>query len=539
MRVTQPREIMRLNLNWGRATELLTAGPPSARVISRTHMSSTPYLYQGMVEVMDLQAGFNAKTLKASKAEDRVNACILDKATKSDAAAVPKHLWNKKIAETLSQEWGNQLKPTLDFSEPGNLLHSSACAKADDCSWWTWDKGSAIFGLKPMFDGPPPLNADRQPPYLDPSIKALVVKEKLSVVIDKGYIELTDIKFVEAMMFMFHVPKGKTGVRIVYLLNFLLHPDLRKYCRVDLSHLLPSAPNEPGGTGVWMRNAMSLKSSPHNSREGSLRAKPWDWVCLNIPGMESYDPTQPWISKLRSDGLDTTEITQYLDDAQITAPMEDLALECSSKMAKGLCWLGLLQDAARKQRSLSQEPGAWVGAMVSVSNGQVCKGVTKERWIKLQDQIRWIALQVNMLDKHTKAGLCGNDVYIYGPLPQGTVPHPEFLETPLGCKGILIIPHRHLEDGVPLHLPQGIERDLSKLARQRLDQLQVKEGRQVTSALLWVDLEARLLCEATGGSPLEMACLDTFQQEMPVVPTTTHGILRPCHLCFDVEVFQL
>eukprot|EP00536_Pseudo-nitzschia_multiseries_P002870 jgi/Psemu1/6501/gm1.6501_g len=46
---------------------------------------------------------------------------------------------------------------------------------------------------------------------------------------------------------------------------------------------------------------------------------------------------------------------------------------------------------------------------------------------------------------------------------------------------------------------------------------------------------AHLLCEDIGGSWLGMACLNTFQQEMPVVPTTTHhGILRPCHLCFDI-----
>eukprot|EP00536_Pseudo-nitzschia_multiseries_P009921 jgi/Psemu1/24553/gm1.24553_g len=65
------------------------------------------------------------------------------------------------------------------------------------------------------------------------------------------------------------------------------------------------------------------------------------------------------------------------------------------------------------------------------------------------------------------------------------------------------------------------------------DKLGERVGYQATSAPLWIDLEAHLLCEATGGSLLEMVWLDTFQQEMPVVPTTTHGILHPCHLCFD------
>eukprot|EP00536_Pseudo-nitzschia_multiseries_P011306 jgi/Psemu1/28460/gm1.28460_g len=34
------------------------------------------------------------------------------------------------------------------------------------------------------------------------------------------------------------------------------------------------------------------------------------------------------------------------------------------------------------------------------------------------------------------SSLCGNDVYVYGPLPQGTLPHPGFLETPPGRKGM-------------------------------------------------------------------------------------------------------
>jgi hypothetical protein len=69
-------------------------------------------------------------------------------------------------------------------------------------------------GLSPMFDSEPPTNSNRQPPYDDDKIKALV-KNKLDKVIMKGYVELTDIKFVEAMMFMFDVPKGD-NIRMVY-----------------------------------------------------------------------------------------------------------------------------------------------------------------------------------------------------------------------------------------------------------------------------------------------------------------------------------
>eukprot|EP00536_Pseudo-nitzschia_multiseries_P004073 jgi/Psemu1/9200/gm1.9200_g len=211
--------------------------PLLAQVISRSNMSSTPSLYQGVAEASDLEAGFDAKTLKA-KAEDRANA-IMDKATKSDNAAVPKHFWNGKIAEALSQ-------------------------------------------------------------------------------------------------------------MTTSVLELPIAPNLRKYCRVDLSQLLDSAPDESRATGVWMCNTMGLKSSPYHSVQGSLWAHriilgnpwdpknsyTWDWMRLNLPGMESDDPTKAWISKLQSDGLHAADITQYVDDVHITDRTEDLAWNCSNKMAK-------------------------------------------------------------------------------------------------------------------------------------------------------------------------------------------------------------
>ena len=41
------------------------------------------------------------------------------------------------------------------------------------------------------------------------------VKEKLEKMITKGYIKLTDIKFVEAIMYMVHVAKGD-DIHMVY-----------------------------------------------------------------------------------------------------------------------------------------------------------------------------------------------------------------------------------------------------------------------------------------------------------------------------------
>jgi len=101
--------------------------------------------------------------------------------------------------------------------------------RAQGVSWWKWDKGSSIFfwrwppdyqesasvGIAPMFVGDPPANKSRQPAYDDPEIRAKV-KKKLENVMDKGYIELVDNKLVEALMFMFHIPKGELDIRMVY-----------------------------------------------------------------------------------------------------------------------------------------------------------------------------------------------------------------------------------------------------------------------------------------------------------------------------------
>ena len=72
-----------------------------------------------------------------------------------------------------------------------------------------------------MFESDPPKTMEFQPPYSEDKIRAGVkdkVKEKLQMVLDKGYVELTDIQFVEALMYMFHIPKdqGKDNICMVY-----------------------------------------------------------------------------------------------------------------------------------------------------------------------------------------------------------------------------------------------------------------------------------------------------------------------------------
>jgi hypothetical protein len=127
----------------------------------------------------------------------------------------------KKLVKKCFWKWFESHGRDHTDQEEIKTAGEAAIAKAAETSWWEWKSGSTIFfwrwppdyqdvvrkGLLPMFDSEPPVNSDRQPPYDDNEIKEKV-KNKLDKVIMKGYVELTDIKFVEAMMFMFDVPKG-------------------------------------------------------------------------------------------------------------------------------------------------------------------------------------------------------------------------------------------------------------------------------------------------------------------------------------------
>ena len=58
-----------------------------------------------------------------------------------------------------------------------------------------------------MFLRPLPQSKDRQPKINDEELK-VKIKKKLEKVIDKGYIEITDIQMVKSIMYMFDVVKG-------------------------------------------------------------------------------------------------------------------------------------------------------------------------------------------------------------------------------------------------------------------------------------------------------------------------------------------
>lgn len=181
--------------------------------------------------------------------------------------------------------------------------------------------------------------------------------------------------------------------------NFWLHANLRRYSGVDLTVHFPE---ELKGTNksvlweVWTRPAMGLRPSPYQSVQGALVVKRqalgepsdegnvyrWNALELNLPGNESYVPSRPWISKRRQDGSLAADIHSYVDDERITGPTREETWAGSSKLAKLRAYLGL-QDAARKRREPSQEPGPWAGVVAHSRRGEpVYKLVTQIRWDK-------------------------------------------------------------------------------------------------------------------------------------------------------------
>ena len=109
---------------------------------------------------------------------------------------------------------------------------------------------------------------------------------------------------------------------------------------------------------------MGLKNSLYNIVQGALRAKrevmgdpgdeknafQWDPIIENLPCTATYDALEPFIRKVRKDGLLASELAQHVDNCRIIAATKDLAWRSSSQVAKGLCWLGL-QHAARKKKA--------------------------------------------------------------------------------------------------------------------------------------------------------------------------------------------
>ena len=119
----------------------------------------------------------------------------------------------------------------------------------------------------------------------------------------------------------------------------------------------------------------------------------WDSVRINLPGSASYDPQLPWIAKM-SEGKEASDTKVYVDDVR---PFGSSELKCRAtgkRASKITQYLGE-QDAARKYRPPSQEPGPWCGSFVTVKDENVYAYVSQKNWEKAKAFIMEWTTEVN------------------------------------------------------------------------------------------------------------------------------------------------
>eukprot|EP00980_Cylindrotheca_fusiformis_P024767 scaffold12423_cov140-Cylindrotheca_fusiformis.AAC.1 len=301
--------------------------------------------------------------------------------------------------------------------------------------WPKWYEQVIRDGLPVWFKRSPDFWKRPQPKGRDAKQHELI-KKKLGKVRDRRYVVPGE---VNSLTSFFAVPKGEDDIRMVYdgtksglndaiwvprfslptvnsmlravesktfmadfdigecFLNFVLHESMQALCGIDLSHFFGS---NSGGRKVlwerWARAAMGLKSSPYQAVQAVLVAKErvlgnrsdadnayrWDVVRLNLPGSKEYDPTLPWVSKIRiDDGEIACDLFIYVDDGRVTAPTEDECWKATRQAASILNELDI-QEAARKRRWGSRKPGAWAGSIVETMESGVYVMVDQEKWSK-------------------------------------------------------------------------------------------------------------------------------------------------------------
>ena len=307
-------------------------------------------------------------------------------------------------------------------------------------------RAMARDGVEVYFEQPGPTTREAQPVVSDPKLREMA-KAKILKVVKRRYLKTDGIK-IKSLIKYFAVPKGEDDIRLVYdatanrlnecvwappfwlptidtlvrgtnkdswmtdrdvgdmFLNFQLHESVVPYTGVDLSSLYEDKDDAGPRWAVWDRNLMGFASSPYASIRMALVVEEvcrgdrhenglgldgkelnpfqWDHVRLNLPGTKEYDPCTSWLTKVRLDGRMACDVYSFVDDERVTGPDEDLTWQASHALASKQSYLGM-QDAGRKARPCSHQPGAWAGAIVHVlPDLGVCVLTSVEKWERLK-----------------------------------------------------------------------------------------------------------------------------------------------------------
>ncbi len=332
---------------------------------------------------------------------------------------------------------------------------------ASHMDWAREGQPHFVSGLLPKFK-----RSQRAAPTQDMMTQ---MQKKVNKVRKRRYIEEGK---VISLTHMFPVPKGLSDIRMVYngtssglnaalfaphfglptlfntmrsllggyyqadldvaemFLCFNLHPEMRPYAGVDVrlirtaarSDQEPWEENRTRSYERWSRNFMGMRDSPYRSMQMMLMAKylaygdrndptnpfRWEHVVLNLPGSEGYDPSLPWVMKVRSDGHLACEIYVYVDDGRITGWSKLECWRAAQRLSAVLSSLGI-QDAYRKRTPPTRgqkKPYPWVGG-VSLTcwsdeedPDKVVRGVaisvTTVKWAKMQTLVEELSEMIGI-----------------------------------------------------------------------------------------------------------------------------------------------
>jgi hypothetical protein len=302
--------------------------------------------------------------------------------------------------------------------------------------FWRWAPEFQAFardGQPLWLHSPHPQYKQPQRKEVDPSVYSLI-KEKLQNVANKGYIGPGT---VTSLTSYFAVPKGTSDIRMVYdstrsglnksiwvpsfslpttdtltdmldsnswmsdldmgeqFLNFPLDRKVQPLCGIDVRPYLGTVGKNKTHWLRWTRCMMGLRSSPYVAVKGTHIAEeavfgnrhdpknPFKWssVRLNLPGMASYTPTLPWVSRLQSDGTLAAGVPRFVDDLRPVGQSEEDCWQVTHAIATRYSFLGL-QIAARKIRPPSQHPGAWAGTHAFILPKGIGLTCGPEKWDK-------------------------------------------------------------------------------------------------------------------------------------------------------------
>lgn len=309
--------------------------------------------------------------------------------------------------------------------------------------FWRWGEQQelATYGMVPFIKDELPRNT-KKGRSLDKNEYKELITEKLATILKKGYIEEGH---VTSLIDFFAVPKGN-DIRLVYngtscglngstwapnfwlpfprtairlldygyysadvdlgemFLNFPLHQSIQASSGIDLSPFQKELGLGDGNKKVWYRwtrNWMGARLSPYSSVQfcslveefvGGNNVDPdnalrWDFIVLNLPGSQNYDPSKPRVYKWDATmGCISGDVVIFVDDVRASAKTVELTWKISRQVCSRCQYLGV-QDATRKRKPPTRTPGAWAGSVFATTEDTVTRTVTIEKWEKAKNII--------------------------------------------------------------------------------------------------------------------------------------------------------